>query len=547
MSETGRHLAISRRAAGAALGIAAAIVLVAVGSAFGAGGLPVQATAANVLQSFGAASGVAETTLTASPASGATTAGDLLVVSITVRSSTSPAATVAGVTDSGSNAWTRATPLAPTSKNDGEIWYAANAKSDSSVTVTLSTGAVAAFTVIEVTGAATTTPVLDQTAADSGSSAAPSFGITTPTSQADEIVIADIGWNGKGATNYPAATTVGYTTTAIEQSPVTTGATGEQAAWENVSTVGTPSYGATLASSVTWTGAMATFELAATSPTPTPSPTGTPTPTPSPTTTPPSGPAHIMLIVEENRSYGDIIGNTGSAPYLNTLASTYASATNWYAVQHTSEDDYVELISGANQGLPAGKPYAATTLVDELHAQGIPWKAYMENLPSNCYKGTPPANGLYDQYHNAFRYFAEYGTTAGDWCSTANLNTEGIVPYAGSTALVSALNATSAPDFVELIPNDCDEMHGDRNTGSPCASSSQASLIAAGDTWLSTNLPPVLSSSWFAQNGIVIITWDEGAAVDDTGCCGLYSTGRSHPDDRDHLNQQGFRTVHRRR
>ena len=227
-------------------------MLVAVGSALGAGGLPVQATAANVLQSFGAASGVAETTLTASPASGATTDGDFLAVSITLRSSASPAATVAGVTDSGSNAWTRATPLAPTSKNDGGIWYAANAKSDSSVTVTLSTGAVAAFTVIEVTGAASTTPILDQTSLDSGSSAAPSFGITSPTSQANEIVIADIGWNGKGATNYPAATTVGYTTTAIEQSPVTSGATGEQAAWD-------------------------------------------------------------------------------------TLASTYASATNWYAVQHTSE------------------------------------------------------------------------------------------------------------------------------------------------------------------------------------------------------------------
>ena len=234
-----------------------------------------------------------------------------------------------------------------------------------------------------------------------------------------------------------------------------------------------------------------------------------------------------MLIVEENRSYGDIIGSS-SAPYINTVASEYGSATNWYSVEHTSEYDYVDLISGSNQGLPVGKPYSATTLVDELHAQSIPWKAYMESLPSNCYKGSPPANGLYDQYHNGFHYFAEYGTTTGDWCSTANLSTEGVVPYTGSAPLVSALDATKAPDFVELIPNDCDEMHGDTNTGSPCATSTQPELISAGDTWLSDNLPAVIGSSWFAQNGIIIITWDEAASGDSSGCCGLALPAGGH-------------------
>ena len=521
MDKRGRCIPRHRWSPGLAFGILVAVALVALGSSFGVGHLNIQAAAANTVKSFGAASSAAGTTLSASSASG-TPAGDLLVATISTRVSASPAATVVSVTDTGSNTWVRATPVAPGRENDEEIWYAANASSDTGVTVTLSSSAVVSFTVIEVARAATTAP-LDRAATDTGSSAAPSISITTPTTQANEIVITDIGWNGKEATGYPATPTAGYTTTAVEQSSVSPGAAGEQAAWETLSAVGTPSYGATLSASVTWTGALATFDLAGTSPTPTPSPTATPTPT----MTPPANPPHIMLIVEENRSYGDIIGSS-SAPYINTLASEYASATNWYSVEHTSEYDYVDLISGSNQGLPVGKPYSATTLVDELHAQSIPWKAYMESLPSNCYNGAPPANGLYDQYHNGFHYFAEYGTTAGDWCSKANLSTEGVVPYTGSAPLVSALDATNAPDFVELIPNDCDEMHGDKNTGSPCATSTQPELISAGDTWLSDNLPAVIGSSWFAQNGIIIITWDEAASGDSSGCCGLSSPAGGH-------------------
>ncbi|MGA7988534.1 MAG: carboxypeptidase regulatory-like domain-containing protein [Candidatus Dormiibacterota bacterium] len=229
-----------------------------------------------------------------------------------------------------------------------------------------------------------------------------------------------------------------------------------------------------------------------------------------------SNPPHIMVIVEENESYSNIIGSS-SAPYINSLANTYASATNWYAVQHNSPHDYLDLIVGSDLGLPAGKPYANTTLVDELHSAGIPWKSYMESMPSNCFMGTT-SDGLYDPNHNPFHYFKNYTGTSG-WCSSGNLSTEGVLPIPPS-GLVSALNGANAPDFVFLVPNDCDDMHGGV---SACANSSNSQLIKAGDTWLNSNLAPVLTSLWFQQNGIVIITWDEGN--DKTGCCGLSSPG----------------------
>ncbi|MGD0196143.1 MAG: hypothetical protein ABSC35_14920, partial [Candidatus Dormibacteria bacterium] len=83
-----------------------------------------------------------------------------------------------------------------------------------------------------------------------------------------------------------------------------------------------------------------------------------------------TSPPHIMVIVEENEAYSSaqtsspnyIIGNS-NAPYLNnTVAANYASATNWFAVQHNSPNDYLDLIAGTNLGLPNGKPYSSPTL-----------------------------------------------------------------------------------------------------------------------------------------------------------------------------------------
>ena len=135
-----------------------------------------------------------------------------------------------------------------------------------------------------------------------------------------------------------------------------------------------------------------------------------------------TSPPHVMIIVEENEEYGSIVGNTTNAPYLNSLVSTYRSATQWYAVQHNSPTDYMELLSGSNQGWPVGGgTVTASALVDELHAHNtpIPWKAYMESMPSDCYAGAGTTNGLYDVIHNPFRYFTRYSTSSGTGAAVA--------------------------------------------------------------------------------------------------------------------------------
>jgi phosphatidylinositol-3-phosphatase len=206
-----------------------------------------------------------------------------------------------------------------------------------------------------------------------------------------------------------------------------------------------------------------------------------------------SNPPHIMLIVEENEGYSQIIGNA-AAPYINSLASSYTSATKWYGLTDSSLGDYVALING-----DIGS-HGSQTLVGELAAQGISWKAYMEDMPSVCYKGTGVGN--YSKVHNPFVYFH---SVTGD-----PAHCDRVVPFLDKgQGFVSDLNDNTAPSFIYVVPNVCDDMH---DSCSPLRNQ-----IKQGDQWLKATLPTVFSSSWYADGGIVIITWDSAKTSDTSG------------------------------
>ena len=215
---------------------------------------------------------------------------------------------------------------------------------------------------------------------------------------------------------------------------------------------------------------------------------------------------HIMVIVDENAAYDSSLGSpsiigSSKAPYINSLASQYVSATNWFSVRHTSQFAYRELISGDN---PQHVPLKGTTLVDELATAGISWKAYMESAPSRTCANESKDVGEYAAGHNPFSQFASILTSASQ-CAR-------VVPYSQSL-LNTDLNSSSAPDFVWITPNQCDDMH------TACTSGK----VQQGDTWLKENLPTVLNSSWYAAGGVVILTWDESVTKDTSG--GTFGTG----------------------
>jgi phosphatidylinositol-3-phosphatase len=235
---------------------------------------------------------------------------------------------------------------------------------------------------------------------------------------------------------------------------------------------------------------------------------------------PPATPPHIMEIMMENASFGTsdgspyVIGNP-KAPYINNTligADKYTSLTNWDSIQHNSPLDYMDAISGCDHN-GFTRPYPDPTLVNELDGVGTTWKAYMDGLAAgqNCYLGHGAGTNGYVQNHNPFIYFKQIISNT----SECDAN---VVPYFLS-GMSSDLNSSSAPDFVWITPSVCDDMH------SRCAPLNN--LVLQGDTWLANNLPTVLASKWYTQgNGIVIITWDEGAKTD-VACPPWVPTGTS--------------------
>ena len=206
--------------------------------------------------------------------------------------------------------------------------------------------------------------------------------------------------------------------------------------------------------------------------------------------------SHIFVIMMENRSYDDIM-NGEDTPYITQLASQYGLATKYYAITHPSLPNYIATTSGDTQDITSDCTNCfvdAQNLVDSLEAGGKTWRAYMEDMPQPCFVGDAYP---YMQKHNPFIYYDDIRTNP-TRCAD-------IVPL---TRLSSDIATHAVPDFVWITPNMCHDMHD-------CTASSS-------DAWLKTIVPQITSSHAWKDNGLLVITWDEG--TDNSGCC-QYAAG----------------------
>src|SRR4051812_5885062 len=59
---------------------------------------------------------------------------------------------------------------------------------------------------------------------------------------------------------------------------------------------------------------------------------------------------HIVVVIEENHAFGEVIGNA-QAPYINSLATGGALLTNFHAITHPSQPNYLALYAGSTFGV----------------------------------------------------------------------------------------------------------------------------------------------------------------------------------------------------
>jgi acid phosphatase len=54
---------------------------------------------------------------------------------------------------------------------------------------------------------------------------------------------------------------------------------------------------------------------------------------------------HIVIVIEENKSHTQVVGNPVDAPYINnTLKAGGAVLTDMYAITHPSQPNYLERV-----------------------------------------------------------------------------------------------------------------------------------------------------------------------------------------------------------
>lgn len=71
---------------------------------------------------------------------------------------------------------------------------------------------------------------------------------------------------------------------------------------------------------------------------------------------------HVVIVVEENKSFDQVLGNPSLAPYLNnTLKAGGASLANMYGLTHPSQPNYLQLFSGSNQGVTSNNDTSSIT------------------------------------------------------------------------------------------------------------------------------------------------------------------------------------------
>jgi len=203
--------------------------------------------------------------------------------------------------------------------------------------------------------------------------------------------------------------------------------------------------------------------------------------------TPPPASARVFLLVEENHSFSDVIGNS-AMPYLNGLATQYALGAQYYADAHPSIPNYFMLTTGRIESL--NNAFSGTVsddnVVREIVKAGKTWRSYAESLPKTGYTGGDVYP--YFKHHDPFVYLH-------DVVGTAQANN--VVPF---SQFSSDLASDSLPDFSFIVPNVLDDAHD--------------GTLPAADQWLSTNIDPLIKSSAFQSGGILIIVFDEGDLSD---------------------------------
>ena len=211
----------------------------------------------------------------------------------------------------------------------------------------------------------------------------------------------------------------------------------------------------------------------------------------TPADTPAQASRHVWLIMMENRADTSIIGRK-DAPYLNSVLARYGTSTNYRALVHGSQPNYIALFSGGLQGVKGNEVVSipARNIADQIEAAGKTWRVFAQNVPPNCYTGStasggPDGAGTYARKHEPAISFSDIAKSPSRCGNISNFTSF----------------APMAADFEFIVPNLESDMHN--------------GTTKQGDDFLRGFVPRILATPAWRAGSPLFITWDEGKATGD--------------------------------
>jgi hypothetical protein len=218
---------------------------------------------------------------------------------------------------------------------------------------------------------------------------------------------------------------------------------------------------------------------------------------------------HVFLIYMENKGAGDIVGSP-NAPYINSLIDNNPHDTNYFALGHPSDPNYIRIMGGSDFGIdynPTSNVIDAPSLMQEMDQAGISWAGYAQSMPT---PGDLVSSGDYSVDELPFAQFNYV------FDNTPTYLQEHLLPL---TQLSTDLQDPSKfPEFTWIAANEANNMEGPINTPSGIAQFIESQLtnhqynVAAGDQFVQQEISTIEhSQTWNdpTQKDAIILTFDE--------------------------------------
>ena len=205
---------------------------------------------------------------------------------------------------------------------------------------------------------------------------------------------------------------------------------------------------------------------------------------------------------------------------------------------HPSEPNYIWLEAGSNLGITNDDDPAANHLTEIDHLvtlllnQGISLEILSRRHKRHVLSRSKA--GLYVPRHNPMVFFD-------DIVSPENPDSEYCVSHVRPYSEMEAdLQSSNVARYNFITPDLCHDMHND--TG--CETSDS---VKNGDTWLASEVPKILNSTAYKENGTLFITWDEGEN-DSDGPIGMIvlsprARGGGYSNDIHYTHSSTLRTI----